>query len=612
MGYPSLEACVADLEQHGHLIRIKEEVDPYLEMAAIHMRVFDAEGPALLFENIKGSEFPAVSNLFGTLDRSKFMFRDTLDHIKKLVDVKMDPTAVLKNPFQYIGSSAVALGALPWKKKSNAPILYGKTQISKLPQIVNWPMDGGAFVTMPQVYTEDPHKPGIMKANLGMYRIQLSGNDYIQDKEIGLHYQLHRGIGVHQQKANELGRPLKVSIFVGGPPSHPLSAVMPLPEGLSEMIFAGALGNRRFRYFYDEEGFCISADADFVITGTVYPGENKPEGPFGDHIGYYSLVHPFPLMKVHNVYHKKNPIWSFTVVGRPPQEDTSFGALIHEITGSAIPQEINGLKAVHAVDPAGVHPLLFAIGRESYTPYKKVERPQEILTIANQVLGKNQLSLAKYLFIAAAEDNPSLDIHDVTGFFTHILERIDLSRDLHFHTNTTIDTLDYTGDGLNAGSKVVFAAAGAKKRTLATELPADLSLPRPFQHAYMAIPGVLVIEGASFTSYEQEEKVIAAWTEAAKDVNFTGIAMIVIVESVAFASASENNFVWETFTKSNPAYDIYGIKAFTKFKHWGCDGPVIIDARRKAHHAPDLIKDEHVERRIDRLFAKGGSLHGIG
>ncbi len=168
MGYKSLEECVHDLEQHGHLIRIKEEVDPYLEMAAIHMRVFDAEGPALYFENIKGSSFPAVSNLFGTLDRSKFMFRDTLDHIKKLVDVKMDPAQVLKNPLKYASSGFVALGALPWKKKMNAPILYGKTSISALPQIVNWPMDGGPFVTMPQVYTEDITKPGIMQANLGI------------------------------------------------------------------------------------------------------------------------------------------------------------------------------------------------------------------------------------------------------------------------------------------------------------------------------------------------------------------------------------------------------------------------------------------------------------
>ncbi|MFD2599813.1 UbiD family decarboxylase [Sphingobacterium corticis] len=611
MGYNSLAACVSDLEQHGHLIRIKEEVDPYLEMAAIHMRVYDAAGPALYFENIKGSEFPAVSNLFGTLDRSKFMFRDSLDHVKKLVDVKMDPTSVLKKPFYYASSAMTALGALPWKRKANAPILYGKTSISKLPQIVNWPMDGGAFVTMPQVYTEDAAKPGIMNANLGMYRIQLSGNDYIPDEEIGLHYQLHRGIGVHQAKANALGRPLKVSIFVGGPPSHPLSAVMPLPEGLSEMIFAGALGNRRFRYFYDDEGFCISSDADFVITGTVYPNDNKPEGPFGDHIGYYSLTHPFPLMKVHRVYHRKNPIWSFTVVGRPPQEDTSFGALIHEITGSAIPMEINGLHAVHAVDTAGVHPLLFAIGSERYTPYQKVERPQELLTIANQILGKNQLSLAKYLFISSHEDNPDLDIHNVVDFLSHILARIDWTRDVHFQTNTTIDTLDYSGDGLNTGSKVVFAAVGAPKYHLCRELPAHFDAPRPFSNAKLAMPGVVVVDGSVFENYEIEPQRVDSWAAQLDQRNLDGVRLIVIADDAGFTAETIANLVWVAFTRSNPSHDIYGVDSFTSFKHWGCRGPLIIDARTKPHHAPALIKDPNVEKRVDQLGAKGGSLHGV-
>ncbi|MCL7987784.1 UbiD family decarboxylase [Sphingobacterium sp. lm-10] len=611
MGYKSLADCVADLEQHGHLIRIKEEVDPYLEMASIHMRVYDVGGPAIFFERIKGSRFPAVSNLFGTLDRSKFMFRDSLANVKKLVDVKMDPMSVVKKPFYYAGSAMTALGALPWKKKNNAPILHSRTTISELPQIVNWPMDGGAFVTMPQVYTEDADRPGIMNANLGMYRIQLSGNDYIADEEIGLHYQLHRGIGVHQTKANALGQPLKVSIFVGGPPSHPLSAVMPLPEGLSETIFAGALGNRRFRYFYDEEGFCISSDADFVITGTVYPNENKPEGPFGDHIGYYSLTHPFPLMKVHSVYHRKNPIWSFTVVGRPPQEDTSFGALIHEITGSAIPMEINGLHAVHAVDAAGVHPLLFAIGSERYTPYQQVERPQELLTIANQILGKNQLSLAKYLFISSHEDNPTLDIHDVVSYLKHILERIEWDRDVHFHTNTTIDTLDYSGDGLNAGSKVVFAAVGLPKYALATEIPVGLDFPRPFGYAKLALPGVVVVEGSAFENYESEQLKIDAWSKSINAETLDGVRLIVLADDAAFTADSPANFVWVTFTRSNPSHDIYGVDAFTRFKHWGCNGPLIIDARAKPHHAPALIKDPEIERRVDQLGAKGGSLHGV-
>ena len=611
MGYSTLYDCVTDLEKHGQLIRIKEEVDPHLQMAAIHLRVFENEGPAILFENVKGSKFPAVSNLFGTLDRSEFIFRDTLDKIKTLVDLKSDPIKAIKNPFKYANVGLTALSALPMKVGKGAPINFGKTQISELPQIVNWPNDGGPFVTMPQVYTEDADKPGIMNANLGMYRIQLAGNDYEPDKEIGLHYQLHRGIGVHQTKANAKGQPLKVSIFVGGPPSHPVAAVMPLPEGLSEMTFAGALGNRRFRYFYDAEGFCISADADFVITGTVMPHENKPEGPFGDHLGYYSLKHPFPLMKVHNVYHKKNAIWSFTVVGRPPQEDTSFGALIHEITGSAIPKEIPGLHAVNAVDAAGVHPLLFAIGSERYTPYTNERKPQEILTIANHILGKGQLSLAKYLFIAAKEDDPKLNVNDIGGFLKHILQRIDLTRDLHFYTKTTIDTLDYSGDGLNTGSKVAITVAGEIKRELWTDLPANFTMPRPFTTFKMVMPGVLAVEVPKHINDKDVGDMLSILDEHFIDADLNGLPLIVLCDDAAFTAQNLDNFVWVTFTRSNPSHDIYGIHSFTEHKHWGCKGPLVINARIKPHHAPVLEKDPAVEKLVDKMGEKGGALHGV-
>jgi len=610
MAYKSLAACVSDLEKHGHLIRIKAEVDPYLEMAAIHLRVYENQGPAILFEKVKGSPFPAVSNLFGTLERSKFIFRDTLPKVQQLVSLRNDPIKALKNPFKYAGSAMSALSALPFKTPS-AKNKFLKTSISKLPQIVNWPMDGGPFVTMPQVYTEDVDKPGVLNANLGMYRIQLAGNDYIQDQEIGLHYQIHRGIGVHQSKANALGQPLKVSIFVGGPPSHPLAAVMPLPEGLSEMTFAGALGDRRFRYFYDDEGFCISADADFVITGTVYPNENKPEGPFGDHLGYYSLTHPFPLMKVHNVYHKKDAIWSFTVVGRPPQEDTSFGALIHEITGSAIPQEIHGLKEVHAVDAAGVHPLLFSIGSERYTPYLKERRPQEILTIANHILGKNQLSLAKYVFIAAKEDDEQLNTHHIEGFLSHILARIDFTRDIHFYTNTTIDTLDYSGDGLNSGSKVVIAAAGNVKRELWGSIPEGLQLANGFSQPHIAMPGVLVLQAGAYLNAEKTAAEIAQLNMALIDQDLAGLPLIVLADDASFTAANIDNLVWVTFTRSNPAVDIYGINDFTENKHWGCKGSLIIDARKKPHHAPELIKDAAVEAKIDEMSREGRELFGV-
>lgn len=615
MIYKSLEACLLDLEKHGHLVRIKEEVDPYLEMAAIHLRVYEANGPAILFENLKGSKFRAASNIFGNLERSKFMFRDTFKLVQQLIALKSDPIKAIKSPLKNFATGMAALKALPLKNPFSKPVLYEEINITDLPLIQHWPMDGGAFVTLPQVYTEDIEQPGIMHANLGMYRIQLTGNEYVENKEIGLHYQLHRGIGVHQTKANKKGLPLKVSCFVGGPPSHALSAVMPLPEGISEMTFAGVMGGRRFRYAY-KDGFAISTDADFVITGEVFPNENKPEGPFGDHLGYYSLTHSFPLLKVHKVYAKKDAIWSFTVVGRPPQEDTSFGELIHELTGAAIPQEIPGLKEVHAVDAAGVHPLLLAIGSERYTPYMPAKQPSELLTIANHILGTGQLSLAKFLFITADESN-QLSAQNISGFMQYLLERIDLERDVHFYTNTTIDTLDYSGTGLNSGSKVVFAAYGEVKRELATEVPNCLKNLQIFENSQVAMPGVIAIQTKAFSSYDEAKKemellnemVSSQWSMVSGQL--TSVPIIVVCDDANFVAATMNNYLWVTYTRCNPSHDIYGIDSFTENKHWGCRGPLVIDARIKPHHAPPVIKDAAVEKRIDRLFEKGGSLFGI-
>jgi 4-hydroxy-3-polyprenylbenzoate decarboxylase len=609
MSYPSLEACVLDLEKAGHLIRIKEEVDPHLEMAAIHLRVYEMGGPAILYENVKGSKFRAVSNLFGTLDRSKYIFRHSLDAVKKLIQLRNNPIDAIKHPLDNFTAGLAAIKALPLKNPIKQPVKYQEINISDLPLIKHWKNDGGAFVTLPQVYTEDIDKPGIFNANLGMYRIQLTGNDYTLNKEIGLHYQLHRGIGVHQTKANNKGQPLKVSCFIGGPPSHSVAAVMPLPEGISEMTFAGLLGSRRFRYAYDD-GFCLSTDADFVITGEVYPNENKPEGPFGDHLGYYSLQHPFPLMRVHKVYAKKDAIWAFTVVGRPPQEDTSFGQLIHEITGDAIPQEIPGLKSVHAVDAAGVHPLLLAVGSERYTPYTPTKQPAELLTIANHILGTGQLSLAKFLFITGS-DTENIDAQDTLSFMTYLLERINFTRDIHFYTNTTMDTLDYSGTGINSGSKVVFAAYGDKIRELSNQVPAVFNGLQGFGDASLAMPGVVCVTAAAYTNAIEAASQMNVIDAQLSGASLEGIAIIVICDDANFTAQTLNNYLWVTYTRSNPSHDIYGIGSFTQNKHWGCTGPLVIDARIKPHHAPVLIKDEAVEKNVDRLFEKGGSLYSL-
>lgn len=609
MTYRNLEECIIDLEKHGHLVRIHEEVDPYLEMAAVHLKVFEAGGPALLFENVKGSKFRAVSNLFGTVERSKFIFRHTWESTQNVIALRNDPIKALKNPFKYIGTGLAARKALPLKNFGGQPVAFQEIQISDLPLIKHWQGDGGAFVTLPQVYSEDPEKPGIMNSNLGMYRVQLSGNEYEMNKEVGVHYQIHRGIGVHQDRANKQGKPLKVSCFIGGPPAHTLSAIMPLPEGMSELTFAGLLSGRHFRYSYID-GFCISNDADFVITGEIHPGETKPEGPFGDHLGYYSLTHPFPVMRVHKVYAKQGAIFPFTVVGRPPQEDTAFGALIHELTGGAIQQEIPGVKEVHAVDAAGVHPLLFAIGSERYTPYQQVKQPAEILTMANRILGTGQLSLAKYLFITA-EENRSLSTHRIEDFLSYILERIDLRRDIHFYTNTTIDTLDYSGTGLNSGSKVVFAAVGDIKRDLCKEVPDILNELPGFENACVAMPGIVLIQGSKFTSYTEAQQEINGLCDAIREKGpISSCPMIILCDDSHFMSATIDNFLWATFTRSNPSHDIYGVNSYYENKHWACDN-VIIDARIKPHQAPPLIPDPTVEKNIERLFVKGASLSGI-
>jgi 4-hydroxy-3-polyprenylbenzoate decarboxylase len=631
MSYANLKDCIDDLERTGRLRRVTEEVDPRLEMAEIQRRVYAAGGPALLFTRVKGTAFPCVSNLYGTRERTHYIFRDTLAGVKDLMALKGDPMAWVRKPLSCLRIPSAALHALP-RKVSDPAVAACETTLDKLPQIVSWPGDGGAYITLPQVYTEHPDRPGLRASNLGMYRIQLSGGEFKPGREIGLHYQIHRGIGVHHHAAIRRGEKLRVSIFVGGPPSHALSAVMPLPEGMPEVFFAGMMAGRGFRYgrkgggnrsaHGSRDGYLLSADADFCITGTIDPASTLPEGPFGDHLGYYSLAHPFPVMEVEKVYHRRGAIWPFTVVGRPPQEDSHLAELIHELAGSVLPMEIPGLHAVHAVEAAGVHPLLLAIGSERYVPYGE-RRPRELHTIANAILGFGQLSLAKYLFITAQEDAPGLDIRDVEAFFRHVLERADWAENLQFRTKTTMDTLDYSGTGLNAGSKAVLAVAGGKRRELAFGVPAGLerTLPEGFGNPKVAMAGVLVVSGPAFTEKAaargEMERLVREWEKAFQGPDaeeyrgMRGLPLVVVADDPGFAARNLGNFLWTTFTRTDPARDAYGLWAFTEDKHWGCRGALILDARSKPWHAPALAEDPEVSKRVDGFGRPGSSLHGL-
>ncbi len=373
------------------------------------------------------------------------------------------------------------------------------------------------------------------------------------------------------------------------------------------MTFAGLLSGRRFRYFW-KNGYVLSADADFCITGVIRKNMMKPEGPFGDHLGYYSLAHDFPVMEVKNIYHRKDPIWQFTVVGRPPQEDSNFGWLIHQLVEPLAPKEFPGLKEVHAVDAAGVHPLLLAIGHERYMPFREPV-PEEILTIANHLLGKGQTSLTKYLIICASDDDDSLTTHDIPRFFQHVLSRIVFQRDLHFQTQTTIDTLDYSGDGWNSGSKLIIAARGPVIRKLSIELPSNISLPSSCLAMHIILPGIIGISFKPYTTAELAEREIRELTDSLSSHSLESWPLWVLTEDSAWMSNELNNFIWATFTRSNPASDIYGVASDFKNKHWVCNPPLIIDSRIKPHHAPVLETDPQISRKVDALFAKGGHLY---
>lgn len=604
MTYRNLSQCVQDLKNINELVQIDDLIDPYLEIAAISRRIFAQNGPSILFTNVKNTPFPVLVNLYGSHKRIQFIFRDTLQSLKTLMSFK-NPKNFIKNPFHNICQLAKLRHIFP-KKVNHGSVLTHSTHLEKLPQIQFWPQDGGAYITLPLVYTENILKPGFNQANLGMYRIQISGNEFIHNDLIGIHYQIHRGIGIHHQIALNESKPLPVNIFVGGSPAMTLASIMPLPENISEIYFAGLLAGHRIPFIKTKSSnhLPIYADADFCIQGEIINHQLLPEGPFGDHLGYYSLRHDYPVLKVHHVWHKNNAIWPCTTVGRPPQEDTIFGEFIHELTGDIIPDILPGIHSIHAVDAAGVHPLLLAIGSERYTPYAPNSYPQEILTQANAILGQGQLSLAKYLWICNYNDNPALDIHNIAEFIDHILSRIEFHRDIHFITQTTMDTLDYSSGNINQGSKVIFAATGAKKRTLIQNIPSSFKLPEGFKNPKVVLPGILAIQSPSYKIFPESLSDFCHFYDKNNPIN--QFPLIILCDDSNFVSNNLNNFLWATFTKSNPSHDIEGIDSFIKNKHWGCMGSLVIDAREKPFHAPELIEDPQTEKNILR-FAKNKS-----
>lgn len=616
MGYANLQECVADLERHGQLRRIDAPIDPYLDMALIQRRAFAKGSPALLFTRPKGCIFPMLANLFGTKERVNFIFRDTLERVQTIMELRACAPAALRGHWRRLHRLLPALSHVRPRHVKRAPVLAKSCGLAELPRLVSWPRDGGPFITLPLVYTEPPDGKGA--PNLGMYRIQISGNDY-GPAEMGMHYQTKRGIGIHHAAAIAKGQNLPVNVFAGGPPALTIAAIMPLPEGMGELLFAGLLGGRRMELANGDK-LPVLAQCDFAIQGELAP-QMKPEGPFGDHLGYYSLRHDFPVMKVWRVTHRPDAIWPFTSVGRPPQEDTMFGDFIHEITAPMVANVFPGVKEVHAVDAAGVHPLLLALGSERYTAYEAARKPRELLTLAMHLLGSTQTSLAKFVLLAAEEDAPGLHCRDVEGFLRHMLERTDFSRDLHFLTWSGCDTLDYSGYALHEGSRLVWTAAGEKRRELAHEVRYLPPLPGGFGQARVVMPGILAITAPPHTErpgngcfngrLQQDENMellaqtLGQWPQREQ------FPLVIAVDDADFCAATLSNFLWTVFTRADPARDSYGFNAYVMAKHWVCESPLILDARLKYFQAPPLKDDPGAASRVEELARDGQPLAGL-
>lgn len=576
----NLRQLVAALRDRGELAEIEVEVDPHLEIAEIHRRIAAADGPALLFKRVKGSPFPVVTNLFGSKERVGAAFPDHPERIVaqlvKLVTHDFPPSLSAlwshRNALRRVGKMG-----LRKVKRGAVCEVEGPPNLDTLPLLKCWPDDGGCFITLPLVYTEPP---GGGPSNLGMYRIQRF------DRETtGLHFQIVKGGGYHYKLAEEAGIPLPVTLFIGGPPALILSAIAPLPENVPELLLAGFLqGDKLETVKWERNPHPLLAECEFAIIGESPPHVRRTEGPFGDHYGYYSLEHPFPIFQAKRLFHRKDAIYPATVVGKPRQEDFYIGEFLQELLSPLFPVVMPSVRQLWSYGETGFHSLSAAVVKERYY--------RECMSAAFRILGEGQLSLTKFLLLT---DQP-VDLRDFRTTLTTVLERFHPETDLFVFANLSLDTLDYTGPELNKGSRGVMLGIGEKIR----DLPAAFigPLPRPLREAASFCPGCLVVEG----EVEQIQPVLTR-------PELADWPLIVLVDSLKEAMRNTASFLWTTFTRFEPAADIHARKAEIHRHHICSEGPILIDARMKPTYPPELLCDEETARlvstRWNDYFPKG-------
>jgi UbiD family decarboxylase len=574
-----LQSFIEILRREGELTEISAEVNPYLEAAEIHRRVIDEGGPALLFKNISGAAFPLVTNLFGTQRRIELAFggrpEQLVKEIASLPHELLPPTLGKLWSKRALFKDLVRIGLSRSRSGLVTEVVEKDPNLSRLPLLTTWIEDGGPFITLPLVYTEHPSL-GIH--NLGMYRIQR-----FDDSTTGLHCQIGKGAGFHLAEAKRLGQKLPVNIYIGGPPALILSAIAPLPENVPELLLSSLVLGQRLKMANNPLGqLPLVANAEFALIGHVDPTEYRPEGPFGDHYGYYSLKHDYPVFRCAGLLHRKNAVCAATVVGKPKQEDFFIGDYLQKLLSPLFPIVMPAVTDLWSYGETGFHSLTAAVVKQRYK--------REAMASAFRILGEGQLSLTKFLLLT---DRP-MDLKNFPQVLEYILERADFQTDLYVFSNLAMDTLDYTGPQVNEGSKGVLLGVGEPIRSLPRvfeeQLPAGITAAIPF------CAGCLVVEGPAFA----EEPLLA--TVIAKLSNFSKWPLIVLVDDAQKTCATASSFLWTTFTRFEPGADITAKNKNIVRNHLAYNAPVVIDARMKPNYPAELFCDPDTSLLVDKRW----------
>ncbi len=587
-----LRAFLDVLRREGELVEVRAPVDPDLEAAEVHRRVIAAGGPALLFRRVGGSPWPCVTNLFGTARRVELAFGprplQLVERLAAAPHTLLPPSLGKLWQHRDLLSALLKVGRKRLRRAPGLAVQDAPPGLDRLPLLRTWSEDGGPFVTLPLVYTEHPDGLG---SNLGMYRVQRFSDD-----TCGLHVQIGKGGGFHLQAYEEQGRAMPVAVHVGGPPALILSAIAPLPENVPEVLLCSLLLGQRLRTGRSAHSpLPLVADCEFVILGEVRPGERHPEGPFGDHYGYYSLRHDYPLIRANALVHRRDPILAATVVGKPRQEDFFLGDYLQELLLPLAKVAMPQVRDRWSYGETGYHALAAAVVRERYA--------REAMQSAFRILGEGQLSLTKFLLLT---DRP-VDLRDFRATLQHVLARCDFRTDLYLFGSLSMDTLDYAGPAVNKGSKGVLLGLGDPVRELPTAFAG--ALPAPFRSARVFCPGCLVVDGPAFPRDPQHADRRAA-EALARVPALADWPLVVLVDDAAKAAKSAVNFLWTTFTRFEPAADVHARAVALVRSQPSWTPPIVIDARMKPDYPKELFCDPDtaalVSRRWREYFPAGG------